>query len=80
MTPDQEAILKATHEAVQAIQQLLRGYDEKGGFIADFEEHKQKDEAFRAKFYAFRLSVIVTGALFFGGTGFGFARILELLR
>ncbi len=64
MTPD-----KTDHEMIAEIYQLMLG---KGG-CWDREADLTK------KFYAFRLATIVVGALFFGGSGFGFAKVLTLI-
>ncbi len=60
---------KNDHEMLAEIYQLMLG---RGG-CWDREAKVTKD------FYAFRLSVIVAGALLFGGTGFGFAKIIEFV-
>ncbi len=60
---------KSDHDMITEMYQLILG---KGG-CWDRGEKTQKD------FYLFRTSVIVTGALLFGGTGFGFAKLLSLL-
>ena len=73
MTPEQENMLRAIH-------QLLLGYNKSPGLVADFENHKKQDALFRAKFYAFRLSMIVAFTALVGGSGFGLAKVLELLR
>ena len=68
------------HDLLLSIHECLKGSDGQGGLFRDFENHKQEDTKFRAGFYAFRLTVIVAGALFFGGSGFGFAKLLELVK
>ena len=68
------------HDLLVSIHECLKGSDGQGGLCRDFEDHKKADTQFRKSFYAFRLSVIVTGALFFGGSGFGLAKILEVVR
>lgn len=73
MTPEQEAMLKATNDSVRSIEQLLKGYNGTEGMCAEFERVKKS-------FYAFRLAVIVSGALLFGGSGFGFAKLLEMVK
>ncbi len=80
MTLEQEALLKETHETVRSIQQELKGYNGRKGLCAEFEDHKKEDKDFRNIFYNFRLAVIVAGALFFGGSGFGFAKLLDMMR
>jgi len=67
------------HNLLLAIHECLKGSDGQGGLCRDFREHKEEDVKFRKSFYDFRLSVIVTGALLFGGSGFGFAKILEVV-
>ncbi len=80
MTPEQEAMLRETHEAVQAIAQVLKGYNGKKGLLEDFatcrrvssenfEEHKQKDVEFRKEFYRFQTWVYVLVAFAAGGGG-----------
>ncbi len=69
MTPEQELILRQTCEAVRSIQQLLKGYDGTKGMLADFEEHKKQDAAFRKEFYRFRTWSFVMAAFAAGGGG-----------
>ncbi len=69
MTPEQEAILKKTHEAVQSIQQLLKGYNGDRGLCEQFEDHKKDDQTFREEFYRFKTWVYVLVAFAAGGGG-----------
>ncbi len=68
------------HDLLLSIHECLKGSDGQGGLCRDFETHKEEDTDFRKGYYSFRLGVIVTGALFFGGSGFGFAKLLELVK
>lgn len=69
MTPEQEVMLKETHEAALAAAQVLRGYNGKSGLIEDFEAHKKADAEFRREFYKFKTWVYVMVAFAAGGGG-----------
>lgn len=69
MTPEQEALLKATHDSTKSIEQLLKGYNGGKGLLGEFEEHKQDDQKFRSEFYTFRTRVYVMIAFAAGGGG-----------
>ena len=73
LTPEQEKMLKETYEAVRSVQQLLKGYNGTEGLVTEFKKLK-------LAFYTFRLGVIVSFTLLIGGSGFGLAKVLELLR
>jgi hypothetical protein len=70
MTPEQESMLRAIH-------QLLLGYNGSNGLYADYKDHKKNDVVFRAKFYSFRLAVIIALVLLGGGSGFSLAELLR---
>ncbi len=80
MTPEQIDMLKETHESVISILQLLKGFNGTKGLCADFEDHKKQDVIFRAKFYAFRLQVIIVLVAAASGGGFGLAKVLEMVK
>ena len=63
MTPDQEKLLKDTHETVLGIHQLLTGFNGSDGLCKEFENHKAEDKTFRKEFYAFRTRIYVLIAL-----------------
>ena len=80
MTPEQEMMLKETHERTRSIEQLLKGYNGTEGMCADFEAHKREDMTFREKFYSFRLTTIIVLVVLAGGSGYSLAEILKVLR
>jgi hypothetical protein len=77
MTPEQERMLKETCESTKSVEQLLKGYNGFPGLCAEFQTHKEEDRRFRAKFYAFRLGVIVVLTLVAGGSGYSIAELLK---
>ena len=68
MTPDK----MSDHDLLVEIHVCLKGSDGQGGLYREVA-------ALKKSYYNFRLTVIVTGALLFGGSGFGFAKVLELI-
>jgi len=70
---------KSDHDMIADIHGVIFGVNGQGGLLRQFEEHRKEDKDFREGYYAFRLAVIVTGALTIGGSGFGFAKLLELI-
>ena len=68
------------HDLLLSIHECLKGSDGQGGLCRDFEEHKKEDAKFRRGYYSFRLGIIVAGILLFGGSGFGVAKLLELVK
>ena len=69
MTPEQEAMLKESHESIKSIEQLLKGYNKTPGLLGDFEAHKKNDAIFRKEFYRFRTWAIMMFAFAAGGGG-----------
>lgn len=43
MTPEQEKMLKETHDNCQAVMQLLKGYNGHLGLLGDFEECRKTE-------------------------------------
>lgn len=69
MTPEQEAMLKSSHDSIKSIEQLLKGYNGTKGMCADYADHKKDDMKFRREFYRFRSWVYIMIAFAAGGGG-----------
>ncbi len=76
MTPDK----MTDHDLLLSIHECLKGSDGQGGLCREFEEHKKQEKEYRKEYLAFRLAVIVSGALFFGSSGYACAKLTELLK
>ena len=80
MTPEQEKLLFDTHEALRCVLQALKGFNGKAGLFAEFEDHKKQDIEFRKCFYNFRLQIIIVLVTLTSGSGFGIAKLLDMLK